>query len=125
MLCVPIRIIQQREREHQERMMTRIYQQTSAIDVWLGPDQDSSMMVMDFINEFDGMDVPIVPRTSTSYPSGQKWLKAKMWDSAYVDHWHAFCLLLQLLYWTRLWIVQELVVTPCAERVQIIVRPFS
>jgi len=108
-------------------MMTKIFEQAFAIDVWLGLQANKSDLAMDLIHEMNGLDHLIIAGSAgyglslqEKYGEGIKWVKSKLSDPTYSDHWKGLQNIMLRTYWTRLWIIQEIVVTPCAERVQLI-----
>jgi hypothetical protein len=115
------------ERGHQVGMMTRIFEQAFAIDVWLGSHAKDSHLAMDLLHELDGLDDLVVAGSAgyglsleRKYGKGVKWVKSKLLDPRYGTRWDALQHLMRRSYWSRLWIIQEVVVTPCAERVQLL-----
>ncbi|PMD65521.1 uncharacterized protein K444DRAFT_513477, partial [Hyaloscypha bicolor E] len=74
-----------KERGHQWRPMSDVYQHASSVVVWLGLDEGNSRKAMDFPNEIGAF--------------------------AYDPHWDGLRQILKRSYSSRLWVIQELVVT--------------
>lgn len=80
------------ERTHQVEMMASIYSSAMQVLVWLGPSYSGSDLAM-----------------STLARNGKVWTEAKMnrfWSIAEGTGFRGLC---ERRYWTRLWVVQELV----------------
>ena len=84
------------ERARQVGSMTKIYQTASAVEIWLGPGDDRVSKGIEVLNKFEELG---------PQPSGRERI-----PDLSDDHWMGFCRLLESSYWTRMWIVQEIVV---------------
>jgi hypothetical protein len=96
--------------------MTEIYQHASAVVVRLGLEEGNSAKGMEFLNEVNAF---IVERKNANDPHGdfRKWLYKALSNSDYDICWDGIRQLFQRSYWTRLWVIQELVVTPQQDEV--------
>ncbi|KAG4428036.1 hypothetical protein IFR05_016482 [Cadophora sp. M221] len=83
------------ERNHQVKMMKRIYQQAAEVAVWLGKEADNSNVAMDFIAN-KGM-IPLKPKANGYRP---------IWTEHQGKALLALC---ERNYWRRIWIVQEVI----------------
>jgi len=83
------------ERNHQVTQMGRVYESSVCVVAWLGVHDDSSRIAMEFIQTFDTEASPIV----------YHWRL----DDSSIDSIAVLC---EREYWTRLWIIQELVMAP-------------
>jgi len=89
------------ERNSQVRQMGQIYSSASYVLAWLGPHSDSVALAFDFIiRAFD------TPREDIS--NVRAWKKAEFMDKTLEERWEALQDICNLVYWTRRWIVQEL-----------------
>ncbi|KAF8856876.1 HET-domain-containing protein, partial [Acephala macrosclerotiorum] len=82
------------ERNHQVRLMGQIYSMAKSVAVWLGEAQDDSDLAMDFVET-----------------KGLAPLKAKSGRFQPIWNWSQGKALLQLCersYWSRVWVVQEI-----------------
>jgi Heterokaryon incompatibility protein (HET) len=113
-LCINQR--DDKERGHQVQLMTRIYQHASAVVVWLGLEEGKSAKGMEFLNEASAF---IAERENANNPHGdfRKWLYKMLSNSEYDICWDGLRQLFQRSYWSRLWVIQELVVTPHPDEV--------
>ena len=84
------------ERNHQVSQMGRIYQSATGVLAWLGLLDDSSIVAIEYLSEF-GMELEELRRLNTDAFDIYKKIKAIT----------SFC---TRDYWSRLWIIQELVV---------------
>lgn len=104
-----------------------IFEQAFATDVWLGVHANDSPLAMNLNHELDGVDNLIVIGEAVrscspqaKYDKGIKWVNEKLIDPAYRERWNTLQFLMRRTYWSRLWIIQEAVVTACAERVRLL-----
>jgi hypothetical protein len=96
------------ERNHQVSQMGRIYENAHSVVAWLGVDDESSRIAMKYILDFQ-------PRTRELFLLQDLLPKSPIViDSYIIDAISSVC---SREYWTRLWIVQELVL---AERINIL-----
>ena len=88
------------ERAKQVRMMTRIYHTASNVEVWLGPEDALVSKGLELLNEHEKL------------PSDEDGLRdiTSLWVPSRRDHWKGYCRLMQNSYWTRMWVVQEIIV---------------
>jgi len=81
------------ERNHQVQMMARIYTRAKEVCIWLGEDDETSKMAINFIRE--------------------KVIRLKQFDDIcsdkkYADSWEALMGLMQREWFSRRWVVQEI-----------------
>ncbi|KAN0120089.1 HET domain containing protein [Hyaloscypha variabilis] len=88
------------ERGHQVRLMTEIYRNASAVMVWLGLEQGDSKIGMEFLDEVG---------KPGNY--NHTWIRDVLKNPEYNARWSGLRQIVQRSYWTRLWVIQELVVT--------------
>jgi hypothetical protein len=96
--------------------MTEIYRHASAIVVWLGPEEGNSKLGMDFLNEVGAF----VAETEFEGDPGSEFsdmLYRTLSNATYKMHWDGLSQIFQRSYWSRLWVIQELVVTPHPDEV--------
>lgn len=92
------------EKNHQVQMMGKIYECAEGVLVSLGPEADNSDLVFRFLLA-DGYHSP----PSLDSDRLEDWLLKTNFDRQGVaDLWIAICALANRPYWTRVWIVQEL-----------------
>jgi hypothetical protein len=99
--------------------MTEIYRHAYSVVVWLGVEEGDSAMEMSFLNEIGAFLV----ETKSAGDAGKKfrsWLRDTIWNNAYKVHWDGLRQIFQRSYWSRLWVIQELVVTPYPEGVKLL-----
>jgi hypothetical protein len=88
------------ERDHQVSQMEQIYSRASRVLAWLGRQRTRDNNFIDFGVRLNAMSVSELP--------DQEAIPANLWTSSAFkrDALVAFC---QRKYWTRLWIIQEIV----------------
>ena len=96
------------ERNHQVSQMGRIYQNAYRVVAWLGVDDESSRIAMKFILDFQ-------PRTREQCRLEDLLSRSPTIIENYIIA--AICSLCFRKYWTRVWIIQELIL---AERIDIL-----
>jgi hypothetical protein len=104
------------ERSQQVRLMTRIYQTAYAVDVWLGVNKGNSHLGIELLNQFESRFTEVA---KTQEKGRTSKVLQELSDPKYDNHWDGFCQLLSRSYWRRLWVIQEIVVTPRSERVSL------
>jgi Heterokaryon incompatibility protein (HET) len=89
------------ERNHQVSQMEQIYSRASRVVAWFGRQRtrDNNFFI-DFVMGLNAMSV--------SELSDQEAIAAALWTSS-VFKWDALVAFCQRKYWTRLWIIQEIV----------------
>ena len=111
-----------KERGHQVRLMTEIYRHAMAVVVWLGPEQGNSAAGMSLLNEFGAL----IDAGSSANDSATKlrdWIYKTLPDHAYNIRWKGLKEIYSRSYWTRLWVIQELVVTTHPDKVRLLCGP--
>jgi Heterokaryon incompatibility protein (HET) len=99
------------ERAQQVRIMTRIYENSSGVYSWLGLEDGKSDKAADFVQEFH-QTFPVRPsRTNTVAREMLNWIRPKLSDPSYQEHWEGLHELCERTYWRRVWVIQEIVVT--------------
>jgi hypothetical protein len=105
-------------------MMRQIYQQAHSVTIWLGLETASSPHGMNLLNSIER----VWDTCGGRLPPARKlleegWLKKMLpegrssWDLA---PWNGLIEILRRPYWTRRWIIQEVVVTSHPERIQLL-----
>jgi hypothetical protein len=105
-------------------MMTQIYQQAHSVNIWLGLETASSSRGIDLLNLVD----LVWDTFNNRLPPARKrleeeWLKSMLPEGQSSKDpalWNGLIEILRRPYWTRRWIIQELVVTPHPERIQLL-----
>jgi hypothetical protein len=102
------------ERNNQVQQMARIYQLAKHVHVWLGPENDKSLIAMKFLKRVDTK-----VRQYVKYHSDEEEKKELEAIHVYIkEHhdnpenrstWDAIERLWQRNYWSRIWIIQEVV----------------
>jgi len=92
------------ERGHQVGMMTRIYQQ-GYVMAWLGLEEEGVQLGFELLGQCDDF---VVGRGRTREEIGD-WIKQRLFDPEFETHWVSLTQIYQMSYWTRMWIIQELV----------------
>jgi hypothetical protein len=97
------------EKNHQVQQMKQIYQMATNVLVWLGPAADGSDQLCDFLNDFDIPDSAENMALSVAQMSKEQ-LKSSQNKILYagIDVWKACEAFSRRTYWTRTWILQEL-----------------
>lgn len=94
------------ERNHQVSQMGKIYENASCVVAWLGLSDTSSRMAIEYFNNFQ----PTIPKHTKHIFQGKEFYsldpEIDIPDEV-VDAITSFC---SREYWTRLWIIQELVI---------------
>ncbi|KAF2117943.1 heterokaryon incompatibility protein-domain-containing protein [Lophiotrema nucula] len=112
-----------RERSHQVNMMDAIFSQANTVLVWLGPEEDDSSRVLEYIRTMPSLDYEKDQGPPSSYArllpkpeyQGIQFVIPKpdfTIDDLFQELFdqqldQAFLALFQRAYWTRMWIVQE------------------
>ena len=98
-----------KERGHQVRLMTDIYRHASAVVVWLGLEGAKSDRGINFLHE--------VSNVMKKRKDGSKfrdwlpdWLRETLTNSEYEMSWEGLREIIRRSYWSRLWVIQEVVV---------------
>ncbi|KAE9380715.1 HET-domain-containing protein [Stipitochalara longipes BDJ] len=105
-----------KERGHQVRLMTKIYHDASAVVAWLGLEAGSSGKGMEFLNEIEAV---IAKTKHLARPDDyfRDWLYDTLKNEAYRIRWDGLQQIFKCTYWSRLWVVQELVVSLHSDQV--------
>lgn len=102
------------EKNHQVQQMKQIYQMATNVLVWLGPAADGSDRLCDFLNDFDIQDSAENTALSVIQMSKEQWKSSQ--DKIFcagIDIWKACEAFSRRTYWTRTWILQELLLAQC------------
>ena len=94
-----------KEKAGQIPLMREIYQNSIDVLVWLGKEADQSELAMDFVNEAR----EYVVANPEVFPPLQEWTRTRLHDPSYAERWKALSQLCSRPYWSRCWIVQEIV----------------
>jgi hypothetical protein len=87
------------ERGSQVQRMGLIYTKADTVIMWLGEEENSSDMAMNFLNEFR--------QVLAEDSQGRAQISQMLGDAAYDPAWVALRHLFERPYWSRLWILQE------------------
>ena len=96
------------ERSSQVSMMRQIYQKAEIVNVWLGTDIQKSNAGMDFALSLEEQ-VRAIGRTKVEIDWISPLMQAEMQDPGKEDSWTSLSSIFKRPYWSRVWIVQELV----------------
>jgi len=105
-----------KERGHQVRLMTEIYRNASAVLAWLGPEEGDSEKGMELLNEIEAVIAEEKHRVDFD-EEFHKLLYDSLKNQAHRMQWNGLQQIFKRSYWTRLWIIQELVVPPVSDEV--------
>ncbi|KAF5013205.1 hypothetical protein FDECE_784 [Fusarium decemcellulare] len=98
------------ERSQQVSMMRNIYSGAQIVDAWLGPDPlDEAKLVVDVVHRMAMLSLQGVDLVSSTFPSNEELQRLRL-PTRDSPSWTAFNHLLKLPYFTRVWIIQEIVV---------------
>ena len=111
-----------KERGHQVRLMTEIYRHAMAVVVWLGPENGNSAAGMSLLNEV-GAFIDAERSANDSAAKLHDWIYKALSDHAYDTRWNGLEEIYSRSYWTRLWVIQELVVTSHPDKVWLLCGP--
>ena len=106
------------ERAQQVRIMARIYENSSAVYSWLGLAEGNSDKGIEFVEEFN-RTFPVRPSREIARAM-LKWAKEKLLDLSYQGRWDGLNQICERSYWTRVWIIQEIVVTEKRQGVRLL-----
>ena len=95
------------ERNHQVHMMSEVYLRTDEVLVWLGPQADS--LVVYTMRKMHAYRNP---------SGGLLGLSTGIKSSADADFWRRFLRICEADYWTRVWVLQELLQPPNGRIIQ-------
>lgn len=98
------------ERNNQVQQMARIYQEAKHVHVWLGPyeQNEPSKLAMSFLKEIDTR-VLACTGSQSQLERVHEWIREIFDDKSYVNKWKALARLWERHYWSRVWIIQEVV----------------
>ncbi len=102
--------------------MTEIYHHAGAVAVWLGPEKENSAAGMSLVNEV-GAFIDARCNAKNSAAKLHDWIYTTFSDSAYDTRWKGLEQIYARSYWTRLWVIQELVVTIHPDKVLLLCGP--
>jgi hypothetical protein len=111
-----------KERGHQVRLMTEIYRHAVAVVVWLGPERRDSAAGMSLLKEVGAL-IDARRNAKNFYAKLHDWIYKTLSDHAYDIRWNGLKEIYVCSYWTRLWVVQELVVTRHPDKVLLLCGP--
>ncbi|KAG9229980.1 heterokaryon incompatibility protein-domain-containing protein [Amylocarpus encephaloides] len=89
------------ERSEQVSQMRTIYRRAEDVHVWLGPATDDSGMAMRFLQD--------IARLSDDEIHGETLLQRKLTEKKWIPDIESLVPLFKRPYWTRAWVVQEIV----------------
>jgi hypothetical protein len=102
--------------------MTEIYRHAVAVVVWLGPENGDSAAGMSLLNEV-GAFIDAESNANDSAAKLRDWIYKTLSDHAYDIRWKGLKEIYSRSYWTRLWVIQELVVTTHPDKVRLLCGP--
>lgn len=88
------------ERAQQVALMGLVFGQAVSVWAWLGMNEEDSTLAMDLIHEAESHRRQV--------GALNPWLRHKLADPQYEEHWIALRRLLQRSFWRRGWITQEI-----------------
>lgn len=104
------------EKGYQVRQMDRIYGKCSQVCIWLGEAADNSNLAMDLLNSFDEACESEKLKSSIetlTFWNGLQPVAQRFFDDVeFVLHFRALVYLICRNWFNRLWIVQEVVLSP-------------
>jgi hypothetical protein len=89
------------EKSHQVRRMKDIYAGAEAVFMWLGEEADESNLAMELLQRIE--------KFSKIEEEANQHLIITLTEEIFTPHWSALEKLFKRPYWTRVWIVQEVV----------------
>lgn len=96
------------EKNNQVQQMARIYQMAKHVHVWLGPENETSKLAMTFLKKIN-TKVRACIDSGSPLREVHEWIKAAFENPEYDPIWKAIARLWQRNYWSRVWIIQEVV----------------
>lgn len=90
------------ERASQVALMTRIFNTAAIVEVWLGPENHLNSKALELLVEYENTDLK---------PPNERRDTSTLWNIAKLDHWEGVLHILDNTYWSRMWIIQEMVVS--------------
>lgn len=98
------------ERGHQVNIMKTIYERAARVVMWLGPaDSKHAAVAFEFIREIFRCNPTYIPWQGAKFPSDQD-LSLRGLPPRSSTEWEALVYMCNLPYFTRVWVVQELMV---------------
>jgi Heterokaryon incompatibility protein (HET) len=99
------------ERNDQVQQMATIYQSAKKVHVWLGEPNEPSRLAMDFLKEVNAkvLESEQSEDSQRCLLEVERWIVEKYYDPEKKPTWDAIARLWQRAYWTRIWIIQEVV----------------
>ena len=111
-----------KERGNQVRLMTEIYRHAGAVVVWLGSEKRNSASGMALLNDLG--DFIDAERNANNFAAKlYDWIYKTLSDHAYDTRWKGLKQIYSRSYWTRLWVIQELVITTHPDKVRLLCGP--
>jgi Heterokaryon incompatibility protein (HET) len=105
-LCINQDDIQ--ERNAQVSLMGEIYRRARVVLMWLGEEGEDSAIAMELLRQLKLNDRD---ETTPYSPEYTNHCREFLYNRCYEPHWKALVMLLQRPYWTRVWIVQEILLS--------------
>jgi hypothetical protein len=96
------------ERNNQVQQMARIYKMAKHVHVWIGPENDFSKVAMPFLKVIDTKVLACMD-SKRDLTNVHQWIKTTFEDPGHQNTWVAVAQLWQRGYWSRVWIIQEVV----------------
>lgn len=102
------------ERNNQVQQMSHIYKEAKHVHVWLGPANEPSRIAMRFLKKANAKVLECMDSQSDEEEKGKlkgvhRWIKEDYDDPSSKSTWEAITRLWQRNYWSRIWIIQEVV----------------
>jgi hypothetical protein len=91
------------ERNQQVRLMGRIYSEANNVLMWIGQESSDSDLAMGLLSE--------IQKLTILEELDSKKFQSIVFDASYNDHWTALKQLLNRPYWSRVWILQEVILS--------------
>lgn len=102
------------ERNNQVQQMAKIYKEAKHVHVWLGPANEPSRIAMSFLKEVNARVLQCMTSQTDEEEKEElkgvhRWIKGSYDDPGYKNTWQGIARLWQRNYWSRIWIIQEVV----------------
>lgn len=103
------------ERNRQVALMRSIYEKAACVLMWLGEEADDSNLAMNLLSKFGTiMTMPDDNGVETGKKSGGQTLADVCGEASFNQHWIALRRLFFRPYWSRVWIIQEVLLARLA-----------
>lgn len=102
------------ERNNQVQQMARIYKEARHVHIWLGASNEPSEIAMEFLKSVNARVEQCMMSQSAAEETNRlkeihKWIKMNYEDPENKSTWDSIARLWQRNYWSRIWIIEEVV----------------